>query len=93
MIKYTQPFLQKIEALLAETPYILRYEKGNFQSGYCVLKDTKVIIVNKFFPLEGRINTLIDIINTLDIDVASLSDKNKLLYESVKSANKQMTTS
>lgn len=79
-VKYSNHFLHKLEDLLSETDYILRYERGNFNSGWCILKDTKVIIVNKFFATDGKINCLLDIIKTIDIDKASLSEKNQKLY-------------
>lgn len=79
-IKYTNHFLKKLEEVFAESDYVLRYEKGQFRSGYCVLKDTKVVIVNKYFPLEGRINSLVDILKSIELDTNSLSEKNKKLY-------------
>lgn len=80
MIKYTQNYLSKIEDIFAESDYILRYEKGNFQSGYCILKDTKVVIVNKYFPVDGKINALIEILRTITLNTASLKEKSKALY-------------
>lgn len=77
MIRYTKPFLDSLENIIAETDYILRYEKGNFKSGYCVLKDTRVILINKFFPLEGKINSLVDIIRQLKISPDGLSEKSQ----------------
>lgn len=74
-VKYTKHFLDKMENLFAASAYILRYEKGNFKSGYCVLKDTKIVIVNKYFPLEGKINALIDIINELNFDPKDFKEK------------------
>lgn len=79
-IKYSNHFLRKLEDLLGETDYILRYEKGNFKSGWCVLNDTRVIVVNKYFPTDGKINCLLDIIKTLPIDTDEFSEKNKKLY-------------
>ncbi|MBT31893.1 MAG: hypothetical protein CMO01_19725 [Thalassobius sp.] len=79
-IKYTQHFLNKLEDLFAETDFVLRYEKGNFKSGYCLLKDTRIAIINKFFPLEGKINSLIDIIKEIEVQPEQLSDKNQKLY-------------
>ena len=38
-LKYTRPFLNKLEDIFAESDFVLRYEKGNFKAGYCVLKD------------------------------------------------------
>lgn len=74
-IKYTKPFLDKLENLFAASPYHLRYEKGNFKSGYCLLKETKVVIINKYFPLEGKINALIDILSEIDLDPKEFKEK------------------
>lgn len=79
-IKYTQHYLNALEELFAESDYILRYEKGNFKSGYCILKDTKIAIVNKYFPLEGKINSLIEIIRTLNLDINKFGSKSKKVY-------------
>lgn len=77
MIRYTKSFLDSLENIIAETGYILRYEKGNFKAGYCILKDTRMILINKFFTLEGKINSLIDIIRRLNIPAESLSEKSQ----------------
>jgi hypothetical protein len=75
VIKYTKHFLDKLENLFAASEYILRYEKGNFKSGYCVLKETKIVIINKYFPIEGKINALIEIINELNLDPKDFKEK------------------
>lgn len=67
-IKYTKHFLEKLENLFAATDFMLRYEKGNFKSGYCVLNESKIVIVNKYFPLEGKINALVDILIELNFN-------------------------
>ena len=74
-VRYTKHFLDKLEGLLLDSSYHLRYEKGNFKSGYCLLKETKVVIVNKYFPLEGKINALLDILAELDVDPSQLKEK------------------
>ncbi len=76
-IKYTKHFLNKLENIFSESDYILRYEKGHFQSGYCILNENKVAVVNKFYTLEGKINCLIDILRAVDLKTDGLSDKNK----------------
>lgn len=81
MIKYTNQFLTKLEDLIAESDYILRYEKGNFKSGYCLLKEQKIMIVNKFFTTEGKINALLDILKNLELDTSRFTEKSLKLYE------------
>ena len=81
MIKYTNQFLTKIEDMIAESDYILRYEKGSFKSGYCLLRDQKIMIVNKFYTTEGKINALLEILKSTELDTSRFSEKSKALFE------------
>ena len=83
-IKYTTHFLSKLEDLFSESSYILRYEKGNFQSGYCILNDSKIAIINKYFPLEGKINSLIEIIRLIEFNPEELSADNKKTFHAIR---------
>jgi hypothetical protein len=82
-MKYTQTTLDKLEAIPKEAGYVLRYERGTFQSGYCILEDKKVVVLNKFLPIEGRINTLLDLIPQLDISASPLNEESQKLYTDV----------
>lgn len=84
-MKYTQTTLDKLEAIVEETGYVLRYERGTFQSGYCILEERKVVVLNKFLQLEGRINTMLDLIPQLDINTDLLTDESKKLYADILS--------
>ena len=61
-LKYTKQFQKKLENIFPDLEYRLRYEKGNFKSGFCVLRDEKVVIINKYYTTEGKINTIIKIL-------------------------------
>jgi hypothetical protein len=82
-MKYNQTTLDKIEKVLDEAGYVVRYERGNFQSGYCILESKKVVVLNKFLQLEGRINTLVDIIPQLNVMADTLSPEARKCYEEV----------
>ncbi|UAY52410.1 hypothetical protein [Ferruginibacter albus] len=84
-MKYTQTTLDKIERIVEEGGYLLRYEKGTFQSGYCVLKEKKVVVLNKFFQTEGRINTLVDLLPQLDIHIDLLTHESQKMLDEVMS--------
>ena len=84
-MKYTQSTLDKLEKIVEEAGYMTRYERGTFQSGYCILEQKKVVVLNKFLQTEGRINTLIDIIPQLDIQTDKLSEESKKLYTEITS--------
>jgi hypothetical protein len=82
-MKFTQATLDKIEAVLDEAEYVLRYERGNFQSGYCILEQKKVVVLNKFLVLEGRISTLIDLIPQLKVNPDEFSPEVRKTYNEV----------
>ena len=84
-MKYTQTILDKVERIIEECGYIIRYERGTFQSGYCILQAKKVVVLNKFFQTEGKINTLIDLMPQLEINIDSLTHDSQKLYEEVMS--------
>jgi hypothetical protein len=80
-IRYNQATLNRIEKIVEDAGYVIRYERGNFQSGYCILESRKVVVLNKFLQLEGRINTIIDLIPTFGINPDTLTPDNRRIYE------------
>ena len=88
-MKYTQHTLDKIERVIEEGGYVIRYERGTFQSGYCILQAKKVVVLNKFFQTEGRINTLIDLLPQLDINFDALTLESQKMFEELLSVSSE----
>jgi hypothetical protein len=86
-MRYTQTTLKKLEELFGELDYDVRYEKGSFQSGYCLVEQRKIAVVNKFFDTEARINCLLDILGRLEYDPGQLSEKSREVIGKWKKAN------
>ena len=86
-IRYSRHFLNKLEDIFSESDYILRYEKGNFKSGYCIINDTKVVVVNKFYTLEGKVNCLYEILRKIELNIEKLSPKNLNTYQELRKEN------
>jgi len=82
-IKFNHNALSGLEKIFTESKYILRYEKGTFNSGYCILEDKKVVVVNKFLNLEGKINTILDIIPQLNINFDNLTLESQKLFTEI----------
>ncbi|RPE14083.1 hypothetical protein EGT74_11410 [Chitinophaga lutea] len=82
-LKSTPNNLAKLEKIFEEAKYILRYEKGTFNSGYCVLEHKKVVVINKFLNVEGRINTLMDILPSIALEEGYLTPESQKLYRQV----------
>jgi hypothetical protein len=89
-MKYTQTILDKIEKIAEESGYVIRYERGTFQSGYCILQEKKVVVLNKFFQTEGRINTLIDLMPQLNINFDALTHESQKMFDEVMSIGQKL---
>jgi hypothetical protein len=83
-MKLTQTTLNKLEDILGESEFVVRYERGNFQSGWCLLESKRIVVLNKFLNLEARINTLLELIPQLDIQFDKLTHDSQKLYEEVQ---------
>ncbi|HNE49879.1 MAG TPA: hypothetical protein PKM51_08070 [Chitinophagales bacterium] len=79
--KYNATTLATLESIFKENQYVVRYEKGRFQSGYCILQDKRVVVINKFYETEARINALIEILSQIELDLSLLDEKQLKLYE------------
>ena len=84
-MKFNQHTLDQLESVLEESGYVVRYERGNFQSGYCILEQKKVVVLNKFLSLEGRIQTVLDLLPQVKIEIDLLTDYSQRLYADVLS--------
>lgn len=83
MLKFTTHNLKKLQNLLEEQEYVIRYEKGNFQSGYCLVENKKIILINRFYDTEGRINCLLEILSKAEINEANFLEKSLQFYKKI----------
>lgn len=81
MVKYTRHNLKKLETLFKELDYTVRYEKGSFNSGYAIVEDRKIAVINKFYDVEGRINVLLEILSGIEVDQKALSEASLKLFK------------
>jgi len=82
-MKISQSQLHKLQQLLSESEYVIRYERGTFQSGWCLLEQKKIVVLNKFLDTEGRINTLLDLIPQVNINFDKLTLESQKLYTEI----------
>ncbi len=82
-LKFTKHLLKKIEALFEEMGYTIRYAKGSFNSGYCIVENQKVAVINKFFDTEGRVGVLLEILSNVEVDETILTDKAIKTYKQI----------
>jgi len=82
--KTSPAYLKKIENLLKEAGLKLRYEKGNFKSGHCLLEEQQIIVVNKFYTVETKIQALTDILQQMQLPMEVLTSESRQLYHELQ---------
>ena len=90
-LRFSKSNLDKLELLFKELDYVVRYEKGTFNSGYCIVEDKKIIIINKFFDTEGRINVLLDILSNVLIMEDRLSKSSLQFFKNILKSQESET--
>ncbi len=83
--KYNATLQKKLEDVFSEGGYTVRYERGNFQNGYCVLEKMKVVVINKFHEAETKINSMMELLVSIqDLELENLSSESMELYQKIK---------
>lgn len=84
-MKYNAGMLKKVEDIFREGGYTVRFEKGNFQNGYCILEKRRVVVINKFHEVEAKINSMIEILLSIaDLEMDNLSSESAQLFQQIK---------
>ncbi len=73
--KEFETILQDLRSLATQMGAKVRFEKGNFKGGYCIVKESKVIVINKLSNLQRKVITLAVALKELGIDEIYLPPK------------------
>ncbi len=90
MLTRTNHTLEKMEMLLKTAGYKVRYEKGNFKTGACLLLSSKMIVINRFSNLESKILGLAELLRSLEIDHNLLDEKQNAFLLQLKQTKLQL---
>lgn len=75
--------LKKLEQLLENLGYKIIYEKGTFQSGYCLVNARKMIVMNKFYKTDMRVSNLLKILAELQVKSEQLAEDQRAFFNSL----------
>src|SRR3989304_10452402 len=64
----TKQTLAELDELTQKLGYELRFEKGNFKGGYCLLKESKLLVVNSRNDHERRVTIISKSLKEIGID-------------------------
>ena len=83
-MKISQGTLDKIEEIFKAQQYKVRYEKGNFKPGSCLILEAKVVVVNKFATMDVKIAALAEILMEIEIDETLFDENQAKFFQSIK---------
>jgi len=73
--KEFEDIIQDLKSLASQLGAEVRFEKGDFKGGYCILKESKVIVINKMANLQRKVMILSMALKELGIDQIYLTPK------------------
>lgn len=73
--KEFEGILQDLKATAQQMGAKVRFEKGDFKGGYCLVKDSKVIVINKLASLQRKVITLAAALKEIGVDEIYLPPK------------------
>lgn len=76
-----ETILEELEKFVRGLGINLRYERGDFEGGYCVLRDQKMIIINKLANTQKRISLLSQSIIEMGIEESLMDENIKSIIE------------
>ena len=79
--------LQDLKALAAQLGAKVRFEKGDFKGGYCILKESKVIVINKITNLQRKVMILSAALKELGVDKIYLTPKIREIIDEMAEIN------
>ncbi|MDR3668576.1 MAG: hypothetical protein P4L35_17180 [Ignavibacteriaceae bacterium] len=83
--KEFEEFIQELKALAVQLGAEVRFEKGDFKGGYCLLKESKIIVINKMANLQRKAMILSMALKELGIDEIFLTPRLRELINEMSS--------
>jgi hypothetical protein len=79
--KEFEEILDELKSLANDLGATVRFEKGDFKGGYCIIKDSKVIVINKLANLQRKVIILSAALKELGIDQIYLNPRLREIIE------------
>lgn len=79
--KEFEDIIEELKMLAVQLGATIRFEKGDFKGGYCLLKDSKVIVINKLANTQRKAMILVTALKELGIDQIYITPKVRELID------------
>ena len=79
--KEFENILEELKSIAVQMDVNVRFEKGDFKGGYCLLKDSKIIVFNKMANLQRKVMTLSAALKELGVEEIYLPPRLREIIE------------
>ena len=79
--KEFEEIVQELKSIADQLGAEVRFEKGDFKGGYCILKDSKVIVINNMTNLQRKVLVLYMALKELGVDKIYLTPRMREIIE------------
>ncbi|MEJ5263176.1 MAG: hypothetical protein WHT45_10880 [Ignavibacterium sp.] len=66
--KEFEQIIDELKQVAAQLGVSVRFEKGDFKGGFCIVKENKIIVINKFANTQRKAAILATALKELGID-------------------------
>lgn len=84
--KEFETILEDLKSLASQMGAKVRFERGDFKGGYCLVKDSKIIVINKLSTTQRKVMTLSAALKELGVDDIYLQPKLREIIEEMDEA-------
>ncbi|MGD8779932.1 MAG: hypothetical protein PVH88_13340 [Ignavibacteria bacterium] len=82
--KEFENILADLKSLANQMGAKVRFERGDFKGGYCILKESKVVVINKLSNTQRKVMILATALKELGIDEVYLTPKLREVIEEME---------
>lgn len=85
--KEFEDIIQDLKSVASQLGATVRFEKGDFKGGYCLIKENKVIVINKNANLQRKAMILSTALKELGINDIYLNPRLREIIEEMGELN------
>ena len=79
--KEFESILEELKVLATQMGARVRFERGDFKGGYCIIKKDKIIVINKLSNLQRKVYVLASALRELGLDDVYVQPRIRELIE------------
>jgi mRNA-degrading endonuclease RelE of RelBE toxin-antitoxin system len=81
--KEFESVLHELKQIAQELGAKVRFERGDFKGGYCIVKEDKTIVINKLSTLQKKVMILTSALKELGIDDKYITPRIRELIDEI----------